>query len=103
MKCPKCGSRNISTKDSRPGHNQRLSHEYTRRVRECNMCGSRFTTMEVIIRDTPPCGDKAGMDRAIYDFCDSVSGYNGEPNLRKAIKLWNSVQIIMKEGNIDAK
>lgn len=98
MKCPKCGARYSKVNDSRPGNNERLPNGYIRRTRTCCHCGSRYTTIEVLVMETVISNNKASMDRAISEFCDSVSGYDKISNLRKAIKLWNAAQIIMSEG-----
>jgi transcriptional repressor NrdR len=46
MQCPNCGSDDLKVIDSRPAE----SNTSIRRRRECNNCGSRFTTFERIER-----------------------------------------------------
>ena len=63
MKCPFCGSDNTQVKDSRDTDDGSA----IRRRRECNECGSRFTTFErVQLRDlvvVKKNGEKAMFDR----------------------------------------
>jgi len=47
MICPQCSSADIRVIDSRTGKDRRS----IRRRRECNGCGTRFTTLEEIIRE----------------------------------------------------
>ena len=42
MKCPYCGYEDLKVIDSRPADDK------TRRRRECNRCGERFTTYEAV-------------------------------------------------------
>ncbi len=48
MKCPKCGADNDKVLDSRAVRDGLA----TRRRRECQACGLRFTTYEEIVRDS---------------------------------------------------
>lgn len=48
MKCPKCGTDNDKVLDSRAVRDGLA----TRRRRECQACGLRFTTYEEIVRDS---------------------------------------------------
>lgn len=45
MKCPRCGSQNTKTIDSRPTEVSR------RRIHECNSCGFRYRTYEIMESD----------------------------------------------------
>jgi hypothetical protein len=60
MKCPHCGN-------GRAPHGIRITNvreaddASTRRRRECNACGKRFTTVEVIVADGP--GGQTVLDR----------------------------------------
>lgn len=83
-----------------PTHNS-VKNGYIRRIRTCCHCESRYTTIEVPVMETSISNNKTSMNNAISKFCDSVSGYDIIPNLRKAIKLWNAAQIIMSEGAED--
>lgn len=69
MKCPNCGSFNQSKViDSRPTENSSI-----RRRRECEVCGRRFTTYEII--DTIPIYViKKDGKREIYDRNKLMSG-----------------------------
>ena len=49
MKCPKCDSEDLQTKESRP--HQLGEVYYTRRRRSCVRCSGRFTTYEVSAED----------------------------------------------------
>lgn len=44
MECPKCGSENYRTVDSRDG-------KIRRRRKECNSCGIRWSTVEINAED----------------------------------------------------
>ncbi len=44
MKCPACGARNSHVLDSRPQED----HSSIKRRRECEACGKRFTTYEMV-------------------------------------------------------
>ena len=44
MHCPKCGSENIKTLDTRPTKNNQI-----RRRKECIDCHYRFSTREIIV------------------------------------------------------
>lgn len=44
LHCPSCGKRKLATVDSRP------TFGGIRRRKECNQCGSRFSTVETIAK-----------------------------------------------------
>lgn len=66
--CPNCGSRNNSVIDSRP------SYQSTRRRRNCDQCGARWTTFEVT-------GEEIG--RAFYPQVDQMNRNEVRPRMSK--------------------
>ena len=48
MKCPNCQSLNVFVLDSRPQEGM------VRRRRECDSCGTRFSTVEIMADDHAP-------------------------------------------------
>ena len=68
MKCPNCGHTKSNVIDSRPTENSSI-----RRRRECENCGKRFTTYEII--DTVPVFIvKKDGKREIYDRNKMMAG-----------------------------
>lgn len=68
MKCPNCGHTKSNVIDSRPTENSSI-----RRRRECEKCGKRFTTYEII--DTIPIFIvKKDGKREIYDRNKMMAG-----------------------------
>ena len=69
MKCPYCLSNDDKVVDSRVSKDGRL----TRRKRQCNVCGKRFSTMETIIISSPLIIKKDGR-RESFDRQKILSG-----------------------------
>lgn len=89
--CPKCKSINSAVKDSRYRNDGHEGEIYKGRRRECQDCGYRYSTMEVIMK-----GDTANQDIEAWNNLGKGvkvdrSGYVIEKNIpvpSRAISLW---------------
>ena len=69
MRCPYCGSENSRVVDSRPAEDNNA----IRRRRQCDECGKRFTTYEVI-ETVPVIVIKRDKSRQVFDRSKILSG-----------------------------